>query len=265
MGHRALPRQRRKNSSRCAQYPHLGVIRTGMHFLPSCHAVFRCQQRLRYPSPYQHALATSVGNAQERDAQAARSLPTASRPAHRSPPMSNRSSERPIVHSRTIGMGSTTLPPSADVVIAGAGPSGLALAAELMRSDVTPLVIDRQGAGANTSRACVVHARTMEVLAPLGATSDLLEQGIRVPVFRIRDRDRTLITVDFSEIASPYPFTLMCPQDRIEHCLLSHLERLGGSVVRPCELIGCREVGSHVETDVRTAGAIRTINARWLV
>jgi hypothetical protein len=50
------------------------------------------------------------------------------------------------------------------ILITGAGPAGLALAAELSRLGVKPLIIDRQAAGANTSRACVVHARTMEVL-----------------------------------------------------------------------------------------------------
>ena len=152
-----------------------------------------------------------------------------------------------------------------EVLIVGAGPTGLALAAELRRRGTEPLIIDRQAAGANTSRACVVHARTLEVLAPLGATRDLLAAGVKVPIFRIRDRDRTLITVDFSEIDSPYPYTLMCPQDRVEAILLSHLEELGGHVVRPCDLVGCKDAGTHVEADVRTQEGVRTIKARWLI
>src|SRR5215469_3676072 len=91
------------------------------------------------------------------------------------------------------------------VLIAGAGPSGLALAAELSRRGIKPLIIDRQAAGANTSRACVVHARTMELLEPLGVTRDLLAEGVKVPIFRIRDRDKTLLAIDFSDIPSPYP------------------------------------------------------------
>lgn len=151
------------------------------------------------------------------------------------------------------------------VLIAGAGPTGLALAAELRRRGATPLIIDRQRAGANTSRACVVHARTLEVLEPLGVTRDLLTQGVKVPIFRVRDRDRPLITVDFSQIASPYRFTLMCPQDRVERCLLGHLEQLGGSVVRPCELVGCTDLGSHVAVQLRNERASNTIKANWLI
>jgi 2-polyprenyl-6-methoxyphenol hydroxylase-like FAD-dependent oxidoreductase len=152
-----------------------------------------------------------------------------------------------------------------DVLIAGAGPTGLALAAELTRRGIGPLVIDRQPSGANTSRACVVHARTMEVLESLGTTRELLAQGVKVPVFRVRDRDRVLITIDFSEIASPYPFTLMVPQDKVERCLLKHLEGLGGGVVRPCEFVGYSASASQVDVQVKTVGVPKTIEARWLI
>ncbi|HZU90953.1 MAG TPA: FAD-dependent monooxygenase [Stellaceae bacterium] len=179
--------------------------------------------------------------------------------------MSNRPAERPITGPDAIGAEATMLAASTDVLIVGAGPTGLALAAELRRHGVGPLIIDRQPAGANTSRACVVHARTMEVLEPLGATRDLLARGVKVPIFRIRDRDRALLTVDFSEIASPYPFTLMCPQDRVERCLLSRLEALGGGVVRPCELVRWQASARHVEAEVRSAGTAKTVKARWLV
>jgi 2-polyprenyl-6-methoxyphenol hydroxylase-like FAD-dependent oxidoreductase len=107
------------------------------------------------------------------------------------------------------------------ILIVGAGPSGLALAGELKRRGVDAVIIDQQPAGANTSRACVVHARTMEVLEPLGVTRDLLTEGVKVPIFRIRDRDRLLVTIDFSNIPSFYRFTLMIPQSRVEQILCS--------------------------------------------
>ena len=152
-----------------------------------------------------------------------------------------------------------------DVLIAGAGPAGLALAAELKRLGVSPMIVDRQAAGANTSRAAVVHARTLEVLEPLGVTPDLIAEGVKVPVFRIRDRDRTLISIDFSSIPSLYRFTLMCPQDRTERILLTALERLSGSVLRPSELMGLEEAADHVDVQLEGERGAQSVRARWLV
>jgi 2-polyprenyl-6-methoxyphenol hydroxylase-like FAD-dependent oxidoreductase len=152
-----------------------------------------------------------------------------------------------------------------EILIAGAGPSGLALTVELTRRGANPVIIDRQAAGANTSRACVVHARTMEVLEPLGVTPDLLAEGVKVPIFRIRDRDRLLLTIDFSDIPSCYRFTLMIPQNRIEQILLQHLEKLGRSVVRPCELISYSASASQIEAQVQANGSTQSIRAKWLI
>jgi 2-polyprenyl-6-methoxyphenol hydroxylase-like FAD-dependent oxidoreductase len=152
-----------------------------------------------------------------------------------------------------------------DVLIVGAGPTGLALAAELNRQGVGPVIIDQKAVGATTSRACVVHARTMEVLEPLGETDKLLMLGIKVPMFRIRDRDRALLTIDFSKIDSPYPFTLMCPQDRIEKSMDDRLQGLGGHVLRPCRLLRFDESGNGVEAHIEHKGATRIIRAKWLV
>jgi len=103
--------------------------------------------------------------------------------------------------------------PDHTVVIVGAGPTGLALGAELKRLGVSSLILDRLEAGANTSRAAVVHARTLEVLEPLGVTPELLQEGIVVPIFRVRDRSRILTSISFKDLDTKYPFTLMCPQN----------------------------------------------------
>jgi 2-polyprenyl-6-methoxyphenol hydroxylase-like FAD-dependent oxidoreductase len=61
----------------------------------------------------------------------------------------------------------TQLPAATDVLIVGAGPVGLTLAASLAADGVPAVVVDRQAEGANTSRACVIHSRTLEVLEDL--------------------------------------------------------------------------------------------------
>jgi 2-polyprenyl-6-methoxyphenol hydroxylase-like FAD-dependent oxidoreductase len=74
-----------------------------------------------------------------------------------------------------------------DVAVVGAGPSGLALGAELKRLGISALILDRLEAGANTSRAVAIHARTLEVFEPLGISRELIQNGVIVPIFRIRD------------------------------------------------------------------------------
>jgi 2-polyprenyl-6-methoxyphenol hydroxylase-like FAD-dependent oxidoreductase len=103
-----------------------------------------------------------------------------------------------------------TLKTETEILIVGAGPTGLSLAAELRRRGIDPAIIDRQAAGANTSRACVVHARMLEVLEPLGATNDLLALGVKVPIFHIHHRvakdlrkGRILLCGDAARVHSP--------------------------------------------------------------
>lgn len=117
-----------------------------------------------------------------------------------------------------------------DVAVVGAGPSGLALGAELKRLGISALILDRLEAGANTSRAVVIHARTLEVLEPLGVTPELIQNGVKVEIFSIRERSRVIATISFKDLDTPYPFTLMCPQDRTESILLRRLQSMGGNV-----------------------------------
>jgi 2-polyprenyl-6-methoxyphenol hydroxylase-like FAD-dependent oxidoreductase len=125
-----------------------------------------------------------------------------------------------------------------DVLIVGAGPTGLALAAALQARGVDAVVVDRLTAGANTSRAAVVNARTLEVLEALGVSERLVAQGIPASRFTIRDGHRTLIPVDFSTLPTRYPYSLMVPQCTTEHVLLDRLAELGGKVIRPKTLTG---------------------------
>ena len=120
-----------------------------------------------------------------------------------------------------------------NVLVIGAGPSGLTLAASLVQQGVATTVVDRQAAGANTSRAAVVNARTLEVLDDLDVARRLVKEGIHAPRFTIRDGRRTLIPVDFSVLPTDYPYSLMVPQATTERLLLERLTELGGTVLRP--------------------------------
>lgn len=157
------------------------------------------------------------------------------------------------------------LPASTDILIVGAGPTGLALATALRHFGLDPLLIDRQGEGANTSRAAVVHARTLEVLEPLGLSPKLLAKGIKVPLFSVREGNRTLAEVSFASLPTAYPFTLMIPQDTTEAILLDHLAGLGGNVVRPAQATGIRTRADGADVDISLNGETATVATKWLI
>jgi 2-polyprenyl-6-methoxyphenol hydroxylase-like FAD-dependent oxidoreductase len=160
----------------------------------------------------------------------------------------------------------SSLPARTDVVIAGAGPAGLAAAIVLAEAGVGFVLLDRQAEGANTSRACVVHARTLEVLAELGVTERLKERGIVVPTFTVRDGATVLATVPFGGLPTDYPYTLMVPQDRTEAVLLARLRETGGDVHRPYRVTAVDGDDTGVTVTVEDGeGAASTVRAKYVI
>ncbi|GGR57494.1 2-polyprenyl-6-methoxyphenol hydroxylase-like FAD-dependent oxidoreductase [Nocardioides luteus] len=149
-----------------------------------------------------------------------------------------------------------------DVLVAGAGPTGLAVAATLAAAGLDVTVIDNQATGDNTSRAAVVHARTLEVLADLGVSSRLVDEGIEAPRFTIRDRDKVLVPIRFDGLPTAFPYALMVSQAVTERVLLERLTELGGHVRRPLTLVDLTQDDDGVTA---TTGDGTEIRARYLV
>jgi 2-polyprenyl-6-methoxyphenol hydroxylase-like FAD-dependent oxidoreductase len=149
------------------------------------------------------------------------------------------------------------LPDRTDVLVVGAGPVGLAVAASLAGHGHDVTVVDRQTTGANTSRAAVVHARTLEMLERIGVSKRLAGLGIQAQKFSIRDGDRELVPVRFDGLATDYPYTLMVPQNITEQ-----LEELGGRVHRPHVATGVTQ--THDGAEVTLDGG-DTIQAQYVV
>jgi len=94
-------------------------------------------------------------------------------------------------------------------------------------------VVDKLPKGANTSRAAAVNARTLEVLEHLDVARRMVKAGLIAPRFTMREGPRILIPVDFSELPTEHPYTLMLSQADTERLLLERLHELGGEVIRP--------------------------------
>jgi 2-polyprenyl-6-methoxyphenol hydroxylase-like FAD-dependent oxidoreductase len=159
-----------------------------------------------------------------------------------------------------------SLPGWTDVLIVGAGPTGLTLGGALAGRGIPFLLVDRAADGANTSRAAVVHARTLEVLESLGVSERLRGAGRAVPRFSVRDRDRVLATVGFDGLPTRYPYALLVPQDVTEAILLARLRALGRDVARPWAATALRPEADAVAVELVSPGSPpATVRARYVV
>ncbi|HUE34591.1 MAG TPA: FAD-dependent oxidoreductase [Mycobacterium sp.] len=120
-----------------------------------------------------------------------------------------------------------------DVLVVGAGPTGLTLAASLTAHGVRVVLVDKLPEGQNTSRAAAVNARTLEVLEDLDVARRMVKAGLIAPRFTMREGRRILIPVDFSDLPTQHPYTLMLSQADTERLLLERLHELSGEVIRP--------------------------------
>ena len=124
-----------------------------------------------------------------------------------------------------------------DVIVVGAGPTGLALACELALGGVRCRLLERRADRPNITRAFAVHARTLELLDARGLADELIAGG--VPVHEVSPTPGA--TLDLSRIDSRYPMILVAPQSRTELLLEKRAAELGVEIVR-----GARLTGLHV-------------------
>jgi 2-polyprenyl-6-methoxyphenol hydroxylase-like FAD-dependent oxidoreductase len=152
-----------------------------------------------------------------------------------------------------------------DVLVVGAGPTGLAVAAALERGGVRPLVIDKLASGQNTSRAAVIHAHTLEVLEQIGVAERLSREGALVKKFSLRDRDDVLLRLSFDALPTRFAHLLMIPQDVTERILEETLTERGLPVRRGWALRQLSATGDGVEAQLSTPAGPRTVRARYVI
>ncbi|MCP2295213.1 3-(3-hydroxy-phenyl)propionate hydroxylase [Nocardia amikacinitolerans] len=147
-----------------------------------------------------------------------------------------------------------------DVVIAGAGPTGLMLACELRILGLEVALLDALPARTGESRAGGIHARTMEILDQRGMLDGVLTQGRPLQAGHFAG-----IPLDFSDFATRYPFTLVLPQSLIERELERRAAELGATVAWDSPVLGFRRDDSGVEVEIGGAQGVRRLRAAYLV
>ncbi len=141
-----------------------------------------------------------------------------------------------------------------DVLIIGAGPTGLILALWLTKFGVKVRIIDKTAEPGTTSRALAVQARTLELYRQLDLADAVVEHGHKVPAVNLWVTGERATRLPFETIGSdltPYAFLQIFPQDQHERLLIERLEALGVSVERRSELVGFTDEGDGVTARLR--------------
>ena len=151
--------------------------------------------------------------------------------------------------------------PPLDVLVAGAGPTGLALALQAHAHGARVRIVDRRPAAYRPSRALIVHARTLEVLRPLGVTQALLDRADAAPEVYVHLGSRAA-HVRLADLALPdtaFPHLSLLRQADVEAVLAQALAERGVPVERGIELIGARSEAGAAQAILRAPSGTETV------
>ncbi|MDD7920203.1 FAD-dependent oxidoreductase [Actinomycetospora callitridis] len=153
-----------------------------------------------------------------------------------------------------------------DVLVVGAGPVGLTLAADLLRRGVDVRVIDQAPGPASTSRATSITPRTLEVLDDLGVAGALVDTGVRITDTEAYAGASLTFRISFPPTdTTRFPFLLNTSQRRTEEVLTDLVATSGGCVERDRRLIGFRQERDGVVVQVAGPRVSEEIRAGWVV
>ena len=145
-----------------------------------------------------------------------------------------------------------------EVLIVGAGPTGLMLANQLARRGIKAMIIDRHSGPAQQSRALAVQARTLEIYSKMGLIEKAFALGMRGTGANIWADGRYAAHIPLGDIGkdlSPYPLVLMLGQDDNEHIMGESLNGFGVTVQWNTELVSLMQRSDDVSVKLILAAA----------
>lgn len=152
------------------------------------------------------------------------------------------------------------------VLVVGAGPVGLTVAAELLRRGVSCRIVDMAEGPSRWAKASVLHARTLELLDDLGLAAEAVRRGRRIGGMGIYQDGRRIGDIRLDGMDTPYPFILSLSQRDTEQLLAGLVERLGGHVERRVRLAGLTQDGAAVTAQLlREDGSAELCRTQWVV
>ena len=152
------------------------------------------------------------------------------------------------------------------VLVVGAGPVGLTMAAELTRFGVAVRIVDKTAGRTDKSKALVLWSRTLELIDRMGCGASFIQAGVKVRAANIIAGGSRIAHIDLDTLETPHPYALALPQSDTERLMEQHLKSRGVEVERRVELV------RFVADDDRLAATLRrpdgneeTVDAAWMI
>ena len=156
-----------------------------------------------------------------------------------------------------------------EVLIVGAGPTGLSLAAQFVRFGIDFVIVDLKDGVTNLSKAIAVHARTLEIYDQLGLANEAVKRGAIVNQVAMLVEGKIQTEINFGDIGenlSPFPFVLALEQSKNEQLLYEFLKNNGREVLWQTELESLTQDETGVTATVKnSAGERQPIHAKYIV
>jgi 2-polyprenyl-6-methoxyphenol hydroxylase-like FAD-dependent oxidoreductase len=152
------------------------------------------------------------------------------------------------------------------VLIAGAGPVGLTMAAELARYGVAARIVDSAATRSDKSKALVLWSRSLELIDRMGCGESFVAAGLKATAANIIAGGKRVAHIQLDSVPTPHPYGLMLPQSETERLMEAQLNALGVQVERQVTLAGFAQAGDAVTAVLRHAdGREETVAAGWLI
>ncbi|MGY1778258.1 FAD-dependent monooxygenase [Geodermatophilus sp. SYSU D00804] len=152
-----------------------------------------------------------------------------------------------------------------DVLVVGAGPVGLVAACELARQGLRPRIVDPLEQPTDQSRAVLLHPRSQEMLAALGALDRIDAAARRIGAVEIRAGGRPLVHLPLGGLPTRHPWALDVPQSDTEAALAARAAELGVTVERGVGMAGLTQDADGVDVTLRGARSEERVRVGWVV
>ncbi|MGL6102803.1 MAG: FAD-dependent monooxygenase, partial [Exiguobacterium acetylicum] len=152
-----------------------------------------------------------------------------------------------------------------DVLIIGAGPTGLTLALALSRYGLSFRIVERASGPSVVSKAIGIQARSLELFARLGVAEELMENAIKINQGNLYVNGAWQAKLDFTDLNTPFPFVTLLPQSETERILEAQLATYGHAVERETELTGFAQFPTFVTASLQHKGETETVDASFII